>query len=119
MPRKEVIDTQSFHGFIKYIRLKDERHLRQADVAEALDMSLTLYSDIEKGYRRPLNEIEMEIFAELFKMTKDEKSTMYDLASHKTNKIPVDLEYIMDDENTSRDRHNHNRRYSQVAARTA
>jgi hypothetical protein len=98
MPRKEIIDTQSFHGFIKHIRLRDVRCLRQADVAEALEMSLTLYSEIEKGYRRPLNAIEMEMFAELFNMTKDEKAAMYDLASHKTNQIPADLEYIMDDE---------------------
>ena len=41
----------------------------------------------------------MEIFAELFNLTEDEKTTMYDLASYKTNKIPVDLEYIMDGEN--------------------
>ena len=99
MPKREVIDTQCFHGFIKNIRLSDERHLRQADVAEKLELSLGFYSDIEKGYRRPLNAIEMEIFAELFNMTEEEKATMYDLASRETNKIPVDLEYIMDDEN--------------------
>ena len=99
MPKKERINTQCFSGFIKNIRMKDERHLRQADVAKTLDMSLTLYSEIEKGYRRPLNEIEMEMFADLFKMTKEEKTTMYDLASRETDKIPVDLEYIMDDEN--------------------
>jgi len=99
MPIKPPIDTSSFHGFIKHIRLKDERHLRQSDVAEKLEMSLTLYSEIEKGYRRPLNALEMEVFAELFNMTNEEKATMYDLASHQTNHIPADLEYIMDDEN--------------------
>ena len=99
MPKREPIDTSCFHGFIKNIRLKDERHLRQIDVANKLEMSLTLYSEIEKGYRRPLNAIEMEIFAELFNLTNEEKATMYDLASRETNKIPVDLEYIMDDEN--------------------
>ena len=99
MPKKERINTQCFSGFIKNIRMKDERHLRQADVAKTLDMSLTLYSEIEKGYRRPLNEIEMEMFAELFNMTKEEKTAMYDLASRETDKIPVDLEYIMDDAN--------------------
>ena len=99
MPKKEPIDTQCFSGFIKNIRLKDERHLRQADVAKKLEMSLSFYSEIENGYRRPLNAIEMEIFAELFHLSNDEKTTMYDLASQETNKIPVDLEYIMDDEN--------------------
>jgi transcriptional regulator with XRE-family HTH domain len=99
MPKREPIDTQCFSGFIKNIRLRDDRHLRQADVADKLEMSLSFYSEIEKGYRRPLNAVEMEIFAELFYMTNEEKTTMYDLASNETNKIPVDLEYIMDDEN--------------------
>ena len=99
MPIKEPIDTQCFSGFIKNIRLRDERHLRQSDVADKLEMSLSFYSEIGKGYRRPLNALEMEIFAELFNMTKEEKTVMYDLASIETNKIPVDLEYIMDDEN--------------------
>ena len=99
MLKKEVMNTQCFSGFMKHIRLKDERRLRQSDVAKVLDMSLTLYSEIEKGYRRPLNAEEMEMFAELFNMTKEEKTTMYDLASQETNKIPADLEYIMDDEN--------------------
>jgi len=99
MPIKEPIDTQCFSGFIKNIRLKDERRLRQADVAKELEMSLSFYSEIENGYRRPLNAIEMEIFAGLFNLTKEEKTIMYDLASRETNKIPVDLEYIMDGEN--------------------
>ena len=99
MPKREPIDTSNFHGFIKHIRLRDERRIRQQDVADKLEMSLSFYSEIEKGYRRPLNAIEMEIFAELFNLTNEEKATMYDLASRETNKIPVDLEYIMDDEN--------------------
>ena len=98
MPIKAPIDTQRFGGFIKNIRLSDERRLRQSDVAEKLEMSLSFYSEIEKGYRRPLNAMEMEIFAELFNLTKEEKTVMYDLASQETNKIPVDLEYIMDEE---------------------
>jgi len=99
MPIKEPIDTSCFNGFIKNIRLRDDRRLRQSDVAEKLEMSLSFYSEIEKGYRRPLNAIEMEVFAGLFNMTEEEKTTMYDLASRENNKIPVDLEYIMDDEN--------------------
>ena len=96
MPKKKEVNTQYFGGFIKHIRLNDERHLRQGDVADKLEMSLTYYSEIENGTRRPLNEIEMEIFAELFNMTKEEKTTMYDLASYKTNEIPVDLKYVID-----------------------
>ena len=99
-PQKKARNTGSFGAFITNIRLKDERRLRQGDVAEKLELSLSYYSDIEKDYRRPLNAEEMEIFAELFTLTQEEKITMYDLASRETNTIPVDVKnYIMEDEN--------------------
>ena len=99
-PQKKARNTGSFGAFITNIRLKDERRLRQGDVADKLELSLSYYSDIEKDYRRPLNAEEMEIFAELFDLTREEKTAMYDLASRETNKIPVDVEnYIMEDEN--------------------
>ena len=99
-PLKKARNTGSFGAFITNIRLNDERRLRQGDVADKLEMSLSYYSDIEKDYRRPLNAEEMEIFAELFNLTREEKTTMYDLASQKTNTIPTDVEnYIMEDEN--------------------
>ena len=99
-PKKKARSTGSFGAFITNIRLKDERRLRQGDVADKLELSLSYYSDIEKDYRRPLNAEEMEIFAELFNLTEEEKIIMYDLASRETNTIPVDVEnYIMEDEN--------------------
>ena len=99
-PQKNARNTGSFGAFITNIRLKDERRLRQGDVADKLEMSLSYYSDIEKDYRRPLNSEEIEIFAELFNLSEEDKITMYDLASQKTNTIPADVEnYIMEDEN--------------------
>ena len=98
MPIKKPVDTDCFSGYIKNIRLRDGRRLRQSDVAEKLEMSASFYSEIEKGYRRPLNAAEMDIFADLFYLTREEKTKMYDLASCETNEIPVDLEYIMDEE---------------------
>ena len=99
-PQKKARNAGSFGAFITNIRLKDERRLRQGDVADKLELSLSYYSDIEKDYRRPLNAEEMEIFAELFNLSEEDKITMYDLASRETNTIPVDVEnYIMEDEN--------------------
>ncbi|MCL2813262.1 MAG: helix-turn-helix domain-containing protein [Oscillospiraceae bacterium] len=99
-PQKKARNTGSFGAFITNIRLKDERRLRQGDVADKLELSLSYYSDIEKDYRRPLNAEEMEIFAKLFDLTQEDKIIMYDLASRETNTIPVDVEnYIMEDQN--------------------
>ena len=97
--KKKAGDKESFGNFLKNIRLNDERRLRQEDVADKVGLSLSYYSDIEKDYRRPLNAEEMELFAELFDLSEEDKITMYDLASHKTNTIPADVEsYIMEDE---------------------
>ena len=84
-----------FGDFIRKIRLRDERELRQSDVAKELGMSLTMYSDIENNRRRPFHEENMRIFAELFDITEDEKTRMLDLASYETHEIPLDLEDIL------------------------
>jgi len=98
--RNKARNTGSFGNFIKNIRLNDERRLRQEDVANKVGISLSYYSDIEKDYRRPLNAEEMELFAELFNLTEEDKIIMYDLASRETNTTPYDVEnYIMEDEN--------------------
>jgi len=97
MPEKDEINTGSFGVFIKNIRMKDERSFRQKDVADKLGMSLSYYSAIENDDRRPLNDEEMEIFAELFYLTKKEKSIMYDLANNRTNIMASDLEYLRDE----------------------
>lgn len=99
MRKKDIL---RFGSYIKSIRLKDERQLRQLDVAKKLGMSLSFYSEIENSYRRTLDAEEMEIFAELFNMTEDEKIQMYDLASYETNEIPVDLEDMFMDNETGK-----------------
>ena len=83
-----------FGDYLKQTRLKDSRELRQSDVAKELDISLTVYNDTENKHRAPLNEKQMEKFAELFNMTEDEKIRMYDLASIETGKVPADIDEI-------------------------
>jgi len=97
MPEKNETNTGTFGAFIKNIRIKDER-FRQKDVADKLGMSLSYYSAIENDDRRPLNEEEMEIFAKLFYLTKEEKTIMYELANNRANIMAADLEYLRDGE---------------------
>ena len=96
MPEKKETNTETFGAFIRNIRKKDER-FRQKDVADKLGMSLSYYSAIENDDRRPLNGEEMEIFAKLFYLTKEEKTIMYDLANNGTNITASDLEYLRDE----------------------
>ena len=83
-----------FGDYIRQIRLKDNRQLRQSDVAKELDISLTVYNDTENKHRMPLNGEQMEQFAELFNLTEEEKIKMYDLASVETGKVPADIDEI-------------------------
>jgi transcriptional regulator with XRE-family HTH domain len=83
-----------FGDFIRKIRVNDSRELRQADVAEELGISLSLYTDIENNRRKPFDFEKMEIFIKLFNLPEDKKTRMYDLASYEKHEIPVDLEDI-------------------------
>ena len=83
-----------FGDFIKKIRLKDTRELRQSDVAKELSLSLTVYNDTENNRRMPFDESKMDEFAELFNLSEEDKTQMYDLASYENHEIPVDLEDI-------------------------
>jgi len=91
-----------FGNFIRRIRVKDNRELTQSDVAKVLNMSLTYYSDIENNRRRPLDPEKMEKFIELFDLTEEEKTKMYDLASIETHEIPLDIEDIFMYEETGK-----------------
>ena len=83
-----------FGDFIRQVRLRDSRELRQADVANELGLSLSFYSDIENRRKRPFAPEKMEIFAELFDLPDDKKAQMYDLASRENREVPADIEDI-------------------------
>jgi len=84
-----------FGKFIRDRRVGDPRELRQSDVAEALGISTSLYGEIENNRRPPFDLEKMELFAALFELSYEEKTTMYDLAARETNEIPADLEDIL------------------------
>lgn len=84
-----------FGKFIRDKRVNDSRELRQSDVAKILNISTSLYGEIENNRRPPFDLEKMEIFAELFNLTYKEKTLMYDLAARENNEIPADLEDIL------------------------
>ena len=83
-----------FGDFIRQIRLRDSRELRQTDVANELGLSLSFYSEIENRRKRPFDPEKIEIFAELFNLSEERKALMYDLASRENREVPADIEDI-------------------------
>lgn len=91
-------ERMRFGNYIKQKRHEDPRELTLKDVSEMLGISLTLLSDIENNRRKPFDSEKIEIFANELNLSKDEKTTMYDLAVRERKEIPYDLEEIMDGE---------------------
>ena len=79
----------SFGDFIKHKRL--EREKIQGEVAKALDLSISYYSEVERGVKLPFTPDKIEMFAKYLRLTKEEKAQMYDLASCENNEIPADI----------------------------
>ncbi len=84
-----------FGEFIKSKRQADERELTLKDVANALNISLSMLSDIEQGRRKPFDSEKIKVFCNYLNLTERERELMYDLAARETRKIPDDIEDIM------------------------
>ena len=84
-----------FGDFIKHKRLSDPRELRQADVADALDISVGYLSDIERRQRNPFDPEKIEKFVEFFSLSEEDKARIYDLASHENREVPSDIEDVL------------------------
>jgi len=83
-----------FGDFIKKKRLSDPREIRQSDVAKELDISVSLYGEIENRRRRPFDFDKIEKFAAYLNLTEEDKARMYDLASYENREVPSDIEDI-------------------------
>lgn len=84
----------TFGQFLKARRLASDKELTLRDAAKALDMSLTMYSDIEKDRRNPGEDFVEKVCA-LLNLPKEDKETMYDLAAKKKRMVPSDIEDVM------------------------
>ena len=59
-------ENMTFAQFIRRKRLESPEELTLKGVAEKLGISLTMYSDIEKGRRVPSDTFDYEMLAKLF-----------------------------------------------------
>ena len=85
-------ENMTFAQFIRTKRLESPDDLTLKDVAEKLGISLTMYSDIEKGRRVPSDTFDYEALAELFHLDAREKALLYDLAARRKRIVPTDIE---------------------------
>ena len=84
-----------FGDFIKSKRLHDPRGLTLKDVSSALDMSLSMLSDIEQKRRNPFDDDKIQKFCEYLNLGEDDLATMRDLAAVEKKEIPADIEGTM------------------------
>jgi len=69
------------------------------DVADHLGVAKSYVSLIENNYKKPFDKEKLEKLAKFLKMTEEETTTMYDLASRETSEVPHDIEKtFLDDE---------------------
>ncbi len=85
-------NTMRFGAFIKARRLADGRGLTLKDVAERLNISLTLLSDIEQGRRKPFDSRRIEAFCDYLRLPSSDRVRMYDLAARETGAVPSDID---------------------------
>lgn len=79
---------------------RTERKVPLKELATALQISPAYLCDIEKGRRHPPAKEKLDQIADVFRLTKEERVYMYDLAAFaKKESVPVDLvSYIMEHE---------------------
>ena len=85
-------ENMTFAQFIRRKRLESLEDLTLKGVAEKLGISLTMYSDIEKGRRVPSDTFDYEMLATLFHLDAREKALLYDLAARRKRIVPTDIE---------------------------
>lgn len=85
-------ENMTFAQFIRRKRLESSEELTLKGVAEKLGISLTMYSDIEKGRRVPSDTFDYEMLANLFQLDAREKALLYDLAARRKRIVPTDIE---------------------------
>ena len=91
----ERTQTMSFGDFLQEKRKENELTLRT--LAEKLGWSAPYLTDIEKGRRNPPDLEKLNMLADIFNLSEDEKKDMMELAGKKRETIAPDLpEYIME-----------------------
>lgn len=83
-------------NFGLYLRkLREDRNLRQADLAEKIGVSPVYISDIERGRRNPPDSEKLRIWVDQLSLSQDEASIFYDLVGNARGNAPPDImEYL-------------------------
>jgi len=83
-----------FGKYIKKKRQDDPRELTQSDVAKAVGLSLTYWSDMEAGRKKAFDAKTIEKFCEYLNLDAEEKARLYDLAAQEKSAVPADIEDV-------------------------
>ena len=82
-----------FGSFLR--KLREDRKLRQEDLANAIKVSTVYICDIEKSRRNPPDVEKLRIWEELLDLSNKEKARFYDMAGQERKEMPQDIvEYI-------------------------
>lgn len=87
-------ENMTFGQLLKARRLASDKELSLRDAAKQFDMSLTMYSDIEKDRRNPGEDF-VDRFCALLNLPKEDKERLYDLLAIKKRQVPTDIEDVM------------------------
>ena len=82
-------EYKNFGDFLNQKRLEKKTSYRE--LAKVLDVSAPYISDIEKGRRNAPSIEKLEILANYFTLTEEEKALMFDLAGKQKDSIAPDL----------------------------
>ena len=86
----------TFKNFGDFIQKKrEEKKVTMRKMADLLECSAAFLSDVEKDRRNPLDIKRMEKLADILNLSKEDRTTMFNLAGEKRDTIAPDLpEYI-------------------------
>ena len=77
-------------------QLREEKNLRQADVANAIGVSTVYICDIEKDRRNPPSYRKLQKIAGKLELTEEKASELFDLAGQARGEVAPDIiEYLI------------------------
>ena len=72
-------------------QLREEKKLRQADIAVAIGVSTVYICDIEKNRRNPPNYTKLQLIAGKLELTEEKTAELFDLAGQARGEVAPDI----------------------------
>lgn len=72
-------------------RLREEKRLRQADIANAIGVSTVYICDIEKDRRNPPSYKKLQLIAGKLDLTEEKTAELFDLAGRARGEVAPDI----------------------------